>query len=170
MVNQVNSEHPIAKAIVDYAKCYFRQDSEKSIWPEAKDFVSIPGQGVKATVKHREIVIGNKSMMLDHKVNIPVCAENTLSEAENMARTGILVSIDRKVIGFVAVSDPLKLGAREVVSFLKAMKVKVIMLTGDNPGTANSIAKEAGIEAVIAEAKPAQKAEKVKDLQVPNHP
>lgn len=119
-------------------------------------------------MKHREVVIGNKSMMLVDNINVPVCAENTLLEVENMARTGILVSIGREVVGVLAVSDPLKPGAREVVSILKNMKVKAVMVTGDNNGTASAIAKEAGIEAVIAEATPAQKAKRVKDFQVPN--
>ncbi|KAI4343255.1 hypothetical protein MLD38_027783 [Melastoma candidum] len=161
---EVNSEHPVAKAIVDYAK-QFRDDQEKPTWPGAVDFISVPGHGVKATVKHREVVIGNKSMMLDYNIKVPVRAEKVLSEVEDMARTGILVSIGREVVGIVAVSDPLKPGTREVVSFLKTMKVKAVMITGDNQGTASAIAKEAGIEAVIAEATPAQKAKRVKDLQ-----
>lgn len=85
-----------------------------------------------------------------------------------MVQTGILVSIEREVVGIVTVPDPLKPGAREVVSFLKTMKVNVMMVTGDNQVTAKMIAKEAGIEAVIAEAKPAQKANQVKDLHVLN--
>nr|AYW01702.1 HMA3 protein [Morus alba] len=114
---EVNSEHPLAKAVVEYAK-KFRED--------------------------------------------------VLSEAEGLAQTGILVSIDGEIAGALAISDPLKPGAKEVISILKTMKVRSIMVTGDNWGTANSIAKEVGIEAesVIAEAKPEQKAERVKDLQV----
>ena len=68
--------------------------------------------------------------------------------------------------GVIAVSDPLKSGAEEVISILKSMKVRSIMVTGDNWGTANSIAREVGIATVIAEAKPEQKAEQVKELQV----
>jgi Cu+-exporting ATPase len=85
-----------------------------------------------------------------------------------MAQTGILVSIDREVTGVLAISDPLKPGAHEVISILKSMKVRSIMVTGDNWGTAHSIAREVGIETVIAEAKPEHKAEKVKELQVHN--
>ncbi|XP_061337267.1 probable copper-transporting ATPase HMA5 [Gastrolobium bilobum] len=160
---EVNSEHPLAKAIVEYAKKF--RDEENPSWPEAQDFVSITGHGVKATVRNKEIIVGNKSLMADHKVAIPGDAEDILAEAERMAQTGILVSINGEVAGVLAVSDPLKPGAQEVISILKSMKIRSIMVTGDNWGTANSVAREVGIESVIAEAKPEQKAEKVKDLQ-----
>ncbi|XP_034894647.1 probable copper-transporting ATPase HMA5 [Populus alba] len=161
---EVNSEHPLAKAIVEYAK-KFREDEENPMWPEAQDFQSITGHGVTAIVRKKEVIVGNKSLMLEHNIPISIDAEEMLAETEGMAQTGILVSIDREMTGVLAISDPLKPGAREVISILKSMKVRSIMVTGDNPGTANSIAKEVGIETVIAEAKPEQKAEKVKELQ-----
>lgn len=164
----MNSEHPLAKAAVEYAK-KFREDEDNPAWPEASDFVSVPGHGVKAVVRNKEIIVGNKSLILEHNIAIPIEAEEILAETEGMAQTGILVSIDRELIGVIAISDPLKPGAREVISILNSMKVKSIMVTGDNWGTANSIAKDVGIDTVIAEAKPEQKAEKVKDLQVTEH-
>nr|ACF95863.1 heavy metal P-type ATPase [Arabidopsis thaliana] len=165
---EVNSEHPLAKAIVEYAK-KFRDDEENPAWPEACDFVSITGKGVKATVKGREIMVGNKNLMNDHKVIIPDDAEELLADSEDMAQTGILVSINSELIGVLSVSDPLKPSAREAISILKSMNIKSIMVTGDNWGTANSIAREVGIDSVIAEAKPEQKAEKVKELQAAGH-
>ncbi|XP_011029249.1 PREDICTED: probable copper-transporting ATPase HMA5 [Populus euphratica] len=161
---EVNSEHPLAKAIVAYAK-KFREDEENPMWPEVQDFQSITGHGVKAIVRNKEVVVGNKSLMLEHNIPISIDAEEMLAETEGMAQTGILVSIDSEVTGVLAISDPLKPGAHEVISILKSMKVRSIMVTGDNSGTANSIAKEVGIETVIAEAKPEQKVEKVKELQ-----
>ncbi|KAK0587110.1 hypothetical protein LWI29_017434 [Acer saccharum] len=163
---EANSEHPLAKAVVEYAK-KFREDEENPIWSEARDFVSVTGHGVKATVQNKEIMVGNKSLMLDHNIAITIDAEEMLTETEEMAQTGILVSIDGELTGVVAISDPLKPSAREVISILKSMDVQSLMVTGDNWGTAKSIAKEVGIETenVIAEAKPEQKAEKVKDLQ-----
>ncbi|KAG5029949.1 hypothetical protein JHK87_013463 [Glycine soja] len=107
----------------------------------------------------------NKTLMADHNVALPVDSEEILAAAEGMAQTGIIVSINREVVGVLAVSDPLKPAAQEVISILKSMKIRSIMVTGDNWGTANSIAREVGIETVIAEAKPEQKAEQVKDLQ-----
>ncbi|CAK7335519.1 unnamed protein product [Dovyalis caffra] len=161
---EVNSEHPLAKAIVEYAK-KFREDEESPMWPEARDFESITGHGVKAIVRKKEVMVGNKSLMLEHNIPISIDAEEMLAEAEGMAQTGILVSIDRELTGVLAISDPLKPGAPEVISILKSMKVRSIMVTGDNWGTANSISREVGIETVTAEAEPEQKAEKVKELQ-----
>lgn len=161
----MNSEHPLAKAIVEYAK-NFVEDKENPAWPEARAFISITGHGVKPSVQNREIIVGNKSLMFNHNVGIPLDAEDILAKAEGMAQTGILVAIDREVAGVLAISDPLKPGAREVISILKSMKIRSIMVTGDNWGTANSVAGEVGIETVIAEAKPEDKAEKVRDFQV----
>lgn len=161
----MNSEHPLAKAIVEYAK-NFVEDKENPAWPEARAFISITGHGVKARVQNREIIVGNKSLMFNQNVEIPLDAEDILAKAERMAQTGILVAIDREVAGVLAISDPLKPGAREVISILKSMKIRSIMVTGDNWGTANSVGEEVGIETVIAEAKPEDKAEKVRDFQV----
>lgn len=150
---------------MEYAK-KFRDDEENPSWPEARDFVSITGNGVKASVKGREIMVGNKNLMSGHGVSIPADAEELLAEAEEMAQTGILVSINGELTGVLSVSDPLKPSAREAISILKSMNIISIMVTGDNWGTANSIAREVGIDSVIAEAKPEHKAEKVKELQV----
>lgn len=138
------------------------------IWPEARDFASITGHGVKATVRNKEIIVGNKNLIIENNVFIPMDAEDILIETEMAAQTGILVCIDKELVGVLAVSDPVKPEAQDVISILKYMKVKSIMVTGDNWGTANAIAKEVGIETVIGEAKPEQKAEIVKDLQVTN--
>ncbi|XP_038882875.1 probable copper-transporting ATPase HMA5 [Benincasa hispida] len=165
---EVNSEHPLAKAVVEYAK-KFKEDDDNQTWPEAQDFISITGHGVKAIVQNKEVLVGNKKLMLDQNIFIPVEAEEILKEIEEMAQTGILVSIDRKLTGVLAISDPLKPSARDVISILKAMKVKSIMVTGDNWGTAKSIASEVGIDDVIAEAKPDQKADEVKRLQFLGH-
>ncbi|ESW30485.1 hypothetical protein PHAVU_002G156900 [Phaseolus vulgaris] len=160
---EVNSEHPIAKAIVEHAKK--TTEEQHHSWPEAHNFVSVSGHGVKAIVLNKEILVGNKKMMLDHNITISADAEEILAEAESLAQTGILVSLDGEVAGVLAVSDPLKPGANEVISILNSMKIKSIMVTGDNWGTANSIARQAGIETAIAEAQPETKATKIKELQ-----
>ncbi|KAL9231033.1 hypothetical protein vseg_006304 [Gypsophila vaccaria] len=161
---EVNSEHPLAKAVVEYAK-KFREDEENPTWPEARDFAAITGHGVKAIVRNKEILVGNKGLMLDQGITVSAEVEEMLTEAEGMAQTGILVSIDGELAGVIAVSDPLKPTAHDVISILKSMNVKSIMVTGDNKGTADSIAEQVGIDTVIAEAKPEQKAEKIKELQ-----
>ncbi|KAK9202955.1 hypothetical protein WN943_013208 [Citrus x changshan-huyou] len=161
---EAHSEHPLAKAIIEYAN-KFREDEENPMWPEAQDFVSITGHGVKAIVRNKEIMVGNKSLMLDNNIDIPHDTEEMLTETEGMAQTEILVSVDGELTGVLSISDPLKPGAHEVISILKSMQIRSILVTGDNWGTAKSIASEVGIETVIAEAKPEQKAEKVEELQ-----
>lgn len=150
---------------MEYAKKFY-DDHNAHSWSEAHDFISITGHGVKATVQSKEILVGNKSLMSESGIYVPVEVEEILAETEEMAQTGVIVSINGEVTGIIAVSDPLKPGAQDVISILKSMKIKSIMVTGDNLGTAKSIAKEVGIETVVAEAKPEQKAEKVKELQV----
>jgi len=161
---QDNSEHPLAKAIVEHAKKFHSE--ENHIWPEARDFISVPGHGVKAKVFDKSIIVGNKSFMLSLSIDIPMEASEILIEEEENAHTGIIVAMDQEVVGIISVSDPIKPNAHEVISYLKSMNVESIMVTGDNWGTANAIGKEVGIEKIIAEAKPDQKAEKVKELQV----
>ncbi|ONK71520.1 uncharacterized protein A4U43_C04F9490 [Asparagus officinalis] len=162
---EVNSEHPLAKAVVEYAK-KFREEEDSHVWLEARDFLSITGHGVKATVGNKELIIGNKGLMVESEINIPEEALEILMETEEMAQTGIIVAINHELVGIIAISDPLKPGAKEVISILRSMNVKSIMVTGDNWGTARAIAKEVGIESIVAEAKPDQKAEKVKELQM----
>ncbi|KAK9103594.1 hypothetical protein Sjap_020848 [Stephania japonica] len=162
---EVNSEHPIAKAIVEYAKKIRVEEEKRVWWPEAHDFVSITGHGVKAKIQNKEVIIGNRSIMLDHKIQVPANVEDLLLEAEARVETGILVSICGQVVGVISISDPIKPGARNVISILKSMNIRSIMVTGDNWGTANSIAMQVGIETVVAEAKPDQKVGKLKELQ-----
>ncbi|GJN26780.1 hypothetical protein PR202_gb14739 [Eleusine coracana subsp. coracana] len=160
---EVYSEHPLAKAILEHAKKFHSEENQ--IWPEARDFLAVTGHGVRAKVNEKSVIVGNKSFMLSSGVDIPIEASEILMEEEDRARTGIIVATDQEVVGIISVSDPIKPNAREVISYLKSMSVESIMVTGDNWGTANAIGKEVGIERIIAEAKPEQKAEKVKELQ-----
>ncbi|CAN6249678.1 unnamed protein product [Urochloa humidicola] len=159
-----NSEHPLAKAIVEHGKKLHSE--ENHIWPEARDFISVPGHGVKAKVNDKIVIVGNKSFMLSSGIDIPMEALEMLAEEEEKAQTGIIVAMDEQVVGIISVSDPIKPNAHEVISYLKSMNVESIMVTGDNWGTANAIGRDVGIEKIIAEAKPEQKAEKVKELQL----
>uniref|UniRef100_A0A7N0ZXS5 P-type Cu(+) transporter n=1 Tax=Kalanchoe fedtschenkoi TaxID=63787 RepID=A0A7N0ZXS5_KALFE len=165
---EVNSEHPLAKAIVEHAKS-FKEPRENPTWLDSEDFVSVPGQGVKVKVQHKRLVIGNKSLISNAKIQVSPEAEAALAQCEALAQTGVLVAIDGEVTGLIAVSDPLKPEARDVISILKSVNVEVIMVTGDNWGTAKSVAGQVGIQNVIAEARPDQKAEQVKLLQARGH-
>ncbi|KAF2297807.1 hypothetical protein GH714_003237 [Hevea brasiliensis] len=165
---EANSRHPLAKAIIEHAKeC--GEDKDNFLLPEAHDFDLIAGRGLKAIVQSKQILVGNKSLMIVHNISIMDDAKKKLAEIERKGQTGVLVSIDSELTGIVAISDPLKPGAREVISILKSMKVRTIMATGDNWGTANSICRQVGIETVIAEAKHQQKVKEVEKLQDQGH-
>jgi len=152
------SEHPLAQALVAGIK-------NKGI--EIQDplsFEAIPGYGVKATVQERELLVGTRKLMNQHKVNINTALEE-MTNLEREGKTAMLVALDGKYAGILAVADTIKATSKEAVSRLKEMGLEVIMITGDNRQTAQAIAMQAGIEHFIAEVLPEGKAEEVKKLQ-----
>ncbi|WP_393959916.1 heavy metal translocating P-type ATPase [Priestia megaterium] len=152
------SEHPLAQALVAGIK-------NKGI--EIQDplsFEAIPGYGVKATVQERELLVGTRKLMNQHKVNIDAALEE-MTNLEREGKTAMLVALDGKYAGMLAVADTIKATSKEAVSRLKEMGLEVMMITGDNRQTAQAIAMQAGIEHVIAEVLPEGKAEEVKKLQ-----
>ncbi len=152
------SEHPLADAIVRYAR-------ERGIQvAEPKGFQALPGFGVLATIEGHEIAIGNRRLMEKAAVSVaPV--ESTLRKLEAEGKTVILLAIDGHLGGVLAVADTLKEHAREAVRALKGMSIEVIMLTGDNRRTAEAIAGQLALDGVIAEVLPSQKQEKIKEFQ-----
>ncbi|GKU94061.1 hypothetical protein SLEP1_g7598 [Rubroshorea leprosula] len=164
---EANSEHPIAKAVVEHGRKLGQSSgSNAQFFEGAKDFEVHAGAGVTAKVGDKMVLVGNKRLMQTY--NIPVCyeVENYISENEQLARTCVLVAIDGKVAGALAVTDPVKPEAMRVISYLHSMGISSIMVTGDNWATAGAIAKEVGIEKVVAETDPLGKAERIKDLQM----
>ncbi|MEM3402412.1 MAG: heavy metal translocating P-type ATPase, partial [Candidatus Hadarchaeales archaeon] len=152
------SEHPLGEAILRAAR-------ERGIdIPDPDSFEAIPGRGVKASSEGKEILLGNRGLMSENKVETGE-VEAQLHELENDGKTAIIVAVNKKVIGIVAVADTLKESSAEVVRELKEMKIEVIMLTGDSERVAKAIAKQAGIESVIAEVLPGEKADVIKTLQ-----
>ncbi|WP_155010202.1 heavy metal translocating P-type ATPase [Priestia megaterium] len=152
------SEHPLAQALVAGIK-------NKGI--EIQDplsFEAIPGYGVKATVQERELLVGTRKLMNQYKVNIDTALEE-MTNLEREGKTAMLVALDGKYAGMLAVADTIKATSKEAVSRLKEMGLEVMMITGDNRQTAQAIAMQAGIEHVIAEVLPEGKAEEVKKLQ-----
>ncbi|MEH6915797.1 copper-translocating P-type ATPase [Priestia megaterium] len=152
------SEHPLAQALVAGIK-------NKGI--EIQDplsFEAIPGHGVRATVQERELLVGTRKLMNQHKVNIDAALEE-ITNLEREGKTAMLVALDGKYAGMLAVADTIKETSKEAVSRLKEMGLEVMMITGDNRQTAQAIAMQAGIEHVIAEVLPEGKAEEVKKLQ-----
>ncbi|KAK0604028.1 hypothetical protein LWI29_011316 [Acer saccharum] len=164
---EANSEHPIAKAVVEHAK-KLRQKfgSHAEHIAEAKDFEVHTGAGVSGKVGDKIVLVGNKRLMRAYDVPVGPDVEKYVSENEQLARTCVLVAIDGKVAGAFAVTDPVKPEAQIVVSFLHSMGISSIMVTGDNWATAAAIAKEVGIKKVFAETDPFGKADKIKELQL----
>ncbi|KAL5566614.1 hypothetical protein UlMin_029778 [Ulmus minor] len=163
---EANSEHPIAKAVVEHAnKLRQKHGSQAEHLFDVKEFEVHPGTGVSGKVGHRTVLVGNKRLMHTCKILVGPDVEAYISENEQLARTCVLVAIDGEVAGAFSVTDPVKTEARCVISFLRSMGISSIMVTGDNLSTATAVAKEVGIDKVFAETDPLGKADKIKELQ-----
>lgn len=164
---EVNSEHPMAKAVVEHAKRYRQKiGSHTKHFTEVKDFEVHTGAGVSGKVGDATVLVGNKRLMRACKVPIGPEVDDYISKNEQLARTCVLVAIDGKVAGAFAVTDPVKPEAKLVISYLRSMSISSVMVTGDNLATATAIANEVGIDKVFAETDPLGKADKIKELQM----
>ena len=157
-IAEKRSEHPLAEAIVNKAK------KEKIPIQEPKKFNSITGKGVEAFYRNNKILLGNRKLMQDNKIRISDI-EGEIVKLENEGKTVMLVAQNKALIGLVAVADTLKENSKEAVSELHKMRKEIIMITGDNQRTANAIAKQLGIDRVLAEVLPQDKANEIKKLQ-----
>jgi Cu+-exporting ATPase len=152
------SEHPLGEAIVRHAR-------EQSISLEQPDeFEALPGHGIRAVVKAREIVIGNAKLMADRGIDFAQFRQQE-QELSSTGKTPMLAAVDGKAAGVIAVADTLKDHSKEAVGMLRSLGLEVAMLTGDNRRTAEAIAKELGITRVLAEVLPQDKMDTVKKLQ-----
>ena len=155
------SEHPIARAIVEKAK------EEKIELDQINNFKAIAGDGVRAEIKEQEkshnYLIGNKKLMKEN--NIQILKEDDETELVTEGNSILYVAQDQKIIALIGVKDTIKEESKEIIEKLKKRKIEVIMLTGDNEKTAKAIAKQLGIEKVIANVLPKQKAEEIKKLK-----
>ena len=157
-IAEKGSEHPLAEAIIKRAHMM-----GLSI-PDAEAFEAIPGHGVRVSFNGKGILIGNRRLMKDR--GIPVEEKETaISGLELMGNTVMIVAEDDKLKGLIAVADTLKEHAEDVVKGLKAEGVQVIMLTGDNERTARAIGAKVGIDRIIANVLPGDKAKVIKELQ-----
>jgi Cu2+-exporting ATPase len=156
------SEHPLAQAVVDYAKV-----QEIPINP-AKNFQAIPGHGAEAIVDGRKVLFGNRKLMADRGIPLGDLGK-TAQQMEGAGRTTVYVAVDNELAGLVAIADAVRPSAKRAVSFLQNMGIEVAMLTGDNKGTAQRVAEELNIKTVFAEVLPDQKQDKVKELQAKGH-
>lgn len=153
-----SSEHPLAEAVVEFARGQGLQLSTPT------GFEAIPGHGLRAVVEGRTVLAGNRKLMLDRNISLDGLGEKA-GALEGAGRTVIYGAIDGKAAGIIAVADAIRHTSKQAVEELRRLGVQVAMLTGDNRSTAKRIADELGIETVFAEVLPGQKADKVKELQ-----
>ncbi|EJP91619.1 heavy metal translocating P-type ATPase [Bacillus cereus] len=153
-----NSEHPLAEAIVEGIK-------EKGIdIPSSETFEAIPGFGIESVVEGKQLLIGTRRLMLKFNIDIEEISKS-MEELEREGKTAMLIAIDKEYAGIIAVADTVKDTSKAAIARLKKMGLDVVMITGDNTQTAQAIAKQVGIDHVIAEVLPEGKAEEVKKLQ-----
>jgi P-type Cu+ transporter len=155
---EVGSEHPLGEAIVKRAR-------ELGLdLPTAKAFEAVAGQGVQAQVEGREVALGNRALMAQAGVKLDGL-ETPATELAHRGITPMFVAVESKSAGLIAVADTLKPESRAAVSQLRALGLETWMLTGDHRETAEAIAHQVGIDHVMAEVLPAQKAAKIQELQ-----
>ena len=157
-IAEKNSEHPLGEAIVNKAK------EKKISIPDPDKFNSITGKGIEVDYKTRTIDLGNRKLMEQKNINIGT-VNKKLEGFENQGKTAVMIAVNKKVEGIIAVADTLKEHSKETVERLHKIGIDVVMITGDNKRTGKAIAKQAGIDRVLAEVLPAEKANEIKKLQ-----
>lgn len=150
------SEHPLAKAIVEYTK-------EVPV-TDVTDFVSVSGRGVRASSKEGTIFGGNYAFMRDNGIDVSLFEEKA-RELSTQGKTSMYFALDSRVLGIIAISDTLKDGAEGTIKALKKLGIKTVLLTGDNRVTAEAVAKQIGVDELIAEVMPAHKESHVRRYQ-----
>jgi P-type Cu+ transporter len=154
-----SSEHPLARAVIDYAK------EKNAKIGSVQDFESVTGGGIKGKLNGKKIVLGKQKFVEEENVSIPENLKKESAQLQAKAQTVVWVAMDQRVIGILGISDPIKKTSAQAIRALHDMGIKVIMLTGDNSKTAEAIAKELGIDDVRAELEPKSKQEIVKQLK-----
>lgn len=152
-----SSEHPLATAIMDKAKVENIQANT------ATDFSAVEGKGVTALVDNQKAFVGNDKMLSDVKIDSEL--QDKMVQLQNEAKTVVFVGVDDKIIGLIAIQDAPKATSKEAIATLKVRGLRTVMLTGDNQRVAEAIAKEVGIDEVIADVLPGDKADHVQALQ-----
>jgi len=157
-VAEKRSEHPIGEAVVRKA------ESEGTTVPEPDTFEALPGMGISAKVRGDMVLIGNRPLMVREKIPTDLF-EAEIGRLESEGKTVLIVAVDGKALGLLAVSDTLKEHSKEAVETLRRMGLKVVMLSGDTRRTAEAIARQLGVDEVLAEVLPAGKVDEIKKLQ-----
>ena len=154
-----SSEHPLAAAIVEGAK------ARGVALSDATDFDTIPGLGVIAKVDRRRLTLGNAKLMARESISLGAL-DARAQQLADAGKTPMFVAVDGKIAGIIAVADTVKEDSKEAIATLKKMGLEVVMITGDNERTANAIARQVGVERVLAEVLPQDKARNVQKLQL----
>ncbi len=155
---ETNSSHPLAESIV-------RKSQEKKIkLVKVKKFNTLSGKGVVAVIDGKEMIIGNRVLFSEKKISFKKFEQKNV-QLEREGKTVLLIGMDKKLIGLIAIADTLKETTKAAIGAFKSMGLKVIMITGDNPRTASAVGKQIGIDTVLAEVLPQDKALEVKKLQ-----
>lgn len=157
-IAEKGSEHPLGEAIVKGAA------ARNINVPDAQSFKAIAGHGVEAGFGGKRILLGTRKLMADNGIDVKHL-NASMEKMENDGKTAMLIGVDKEAIGIVAVADTLKENSKEAVDRLHKMGIEVVMITGDNARTASAIAKQVGIDRVLAEVLPQDKANEIKKLQ-----
>ncbi|MEW5895090.1 MAG: heavy metal translocating P-type ATPase [Candidatus Omnitrophota bacterium] len=152
------SEHPLARAVVDYAK------DKNIVLGDVRHFESVTGGGVKGILDGKAVLLGKEKFIAGNDINLPEPLRQKASALREKAQTIVWVARDRAVVGFLGIADPIKKSSFDAVTKIHEMGLKIIMLTGDNRQTALAIASQLKIDDVRAELEPRQKLEIVKEL------
>lgn len=153
---EINSEHPIARGIIEKAK------EEKIDFPQVKNFVSIPGIGVKGVIGDHEVMVVGPGYLRENNIEI---RSKKILELQESGKTTVFLILNKKVIGALALGDVIRRESIETIKELKDMGIKCVMLTGDNRVTAQDVASKIGIDEVFAEVLPHEKVNVIKELQ-----
>ena len=153
-----NSEHPLAQAVFKRARAAFGELAD----PE--EFRAIPGHGVDAVVDGRRLLLGTRKLMMENKVQFEA-ALGIIEKMEDNGKTAVLMAVDGQMAAVIGVADTVKETSAEAIRTLRGMGIDVWMITGDNRRTAGAIARQVGIDNVMAEVLPEDKAQKVQQLR-----
>lgn len=154
-----NSEHPLAEAVVNYAK------SKNASFSKVVNFNSVTGKGVVGSIGNEKICLGNKKLMEQENVEDFSKIEEEVIAEQKLGKTVSYIALDKKVVGFITISDAIKKSSLEAITELKKQGVEVIMLTGDNENTAKAVADELNLSDFKANCLPQDKLEYIKNLQ-----
>ena len=159
--SEKGSEHPLGEAI-------FNEGRNKNLKLKKIDkFNAIAGQGIDVVIENKNILLGNRKLMIDQNIDITIFNDK-VEDLSNQGKTPMYIAINKEIKGIIAVADVVKVSSKKAIETLHKMGIKTVMITGDNENTAKAIAKEVGIDNVLAEVLPKDKAKSIKKLQDKN--